>query len=207
MSTDTDFTVRALPSIEPASTANPTHPSAANGLLEPAREQITAAYDELARLHVDAHTAREWLTQMVATIGAQRTEAETVPPRTNRPDIAEGDGFDPTRQEWAAIHQMLTVALAVVNGRRGRLRDLFDRHFATAAGLAGINAAADCVAAAQTHTTVTIRRQHAQAVREPRRTTFYVPAIITWGTRYRALAATIVRDHHGRYRFTGFTIL
>ena len=63
------------------------------------------------------------------------------------------------------------------------------------------------VAAAQTNTTVTIRRQHAQAVREPRRTTFYVPAIITWGTRYRALAATIVRDHHGRYRFTGFTIL
>ena len=203
----TDTTVRALPRSEPATTPAPSHPITENGLTEPAQGHIQAAYDELSRHHVDALTAREWLTDMVASLGAQRINAESAAPRPANPEPISDDGFDPTRQEWAELHRMLTVALAIINGRRGRLRDLFDRDLATATGRSRINAAAEFVAASRIDTAVTIRRQQAQAVREPKRTVFYVPAIITWGARYRALAATIVRDQHGHYRFTGFTIM
>lgn len=201
-------TVRALPRTEPATALAPAHPITRSGLLEPAEGQVQAAYDELARHHVDTLTARERLTDLVASVGLRRMEAEAAAaPAAPKPEPIGDDGFTPTRQEWAELHRMLTIALAVVNGRRGRLRDLFDTQLATAAGRASINVAAERVAAARLATTVTIRRQQAQAIREPKRTVFYVPAIITWDARYRALAASIVRDSHGHYRFTGFTIL
>lgn len=202
-----DTTVRALPRTEPASIPTPSHPITENGLLEPAQGHIHAAYDELSQHHVDALTSREWLTDMVASIGAQRIDAEGAAPRPASPEPIADDGFAPTRQEWAELHRMLTIALAIINGRRGRLRDLFDHQLATATGRASINAAADRTAAARLGTAVAIHRHQAQAIREPKRTVFYVPAIITWDTRYRALAATIVRDQHGHYRFTALTIL
>ena len=101
------------------------------------------------------------------------------PPPADTADKRRVTFADGASVEYDRAAHVLTIALAIVNGRRGRLRDLFDTQLATAAGRASINVAAERVAAARLVTTVTIRRQQAQAIREPKRTVFYVPAIIT----------------------------
>lgn len=204
MSTTTAVT--AAPNTEPAPTTDGHH-APATTFLVPAQAKIDAAYDEMAAHHVDPRTARVWLSELVTRTARRRQAGTTATTASTQPSPVQPDGFEPTPQEHEAIHRIMTVALATVNGRRGRLRDLLDRHLATPAGCRGINAAAELVALTNIGTDIRTRRTHTQVIREPDRATFYISTVIEWGTRFRALSATIHRDHRDHYRVTGFFIL
>ena len=145
MSTTTAVT--AAPNTEPAPTTDGHH-APATTFLVPAQAKIDAAYDEMAAHHVDPRTARVWLSELVTRTARRRQADTTATTASTQPSPVQPDGFEPTPQEHEAIHRIMTVALAMVNGRRGRLRDLLDRHLATPAGCRGINAAAELVAIA-----------------------------------------------------------
>lgn len=210
MSTADDF-VTALPSTEPESITGGHHLHDTTFLV-PAQAQIDAAYDEMAALHVNVPTARVWLTELVVRTCARRqataaAAAPTAPTPTRPVQPAQPDGFEPTPHENETIHRLLTVAFATVNGRRGRLRELLDRNLATPSGCRGVNAAAELVTLTNISTDIRIRRLQTQVVREPERATFYISSIVGWGPRFRALSATIHRDHHNHYRITGFNFV
>ena len=200
-------TLRATPNAEPHATGYSASMSSPTGLLVPAAASIRAAYDELAHLHVDATTAREWLTEMVATIGSEREEEEVATIRATAPARPPVDTSKPSRDEWVRIHRLITVGLAVLNGRRSKLREIEDRHIATPGGRVAVNQAADRVARARLAKTVSIRNDQPEVHRETNRTVFFVPTVLDWDDQCRALAARITRDQHGTYRISGFTIL
>lgn len=210
MTTDTTTTVRALPRTEPATHCGPVHPIGVNSLMAPAQEQIHAAFAELAKHHVDALTAREWLTDMVASIGAERDAQENAELR-NAPIERTAQVIDdptlPTREEWAQAGRLLNVALAVVNGKRKKLCEVGDHHISTARGRIGVNTYTDLVSRSRLTNPVRPCKIQIQAIREARRTTLHVPTVIEWDQRVRALSLTIVRTGHDKYRIAGFAIL
>lgn len=203
--------IRAANRTEPPTTRSAGHTGPARGLIVPAEATVRAAYDELAEHYVDAATAREMLTDLVAKIGAQRERQEHHDAiRATKTAPSGPTPTDPTelsRAEWAAVDRLLRLGIAVINGNRGLLRDIEDRKITTVPGRAGVNYTANVVGKNRRKTAVMIRKVHPTVLRDGDRATFYISARVEWDNQTRALSATVARDSRGFYRLTRFAIL
>lgn len=201
-------TIHPAPHAEPARAAR-----TLDNLEPPAARHIRAAYDEMAEHFVDAISATGWLTELVEAIGHERVNQEIAnvsdttptPARTKAP--AEPDDPEPTEAEKGTARRLLTLALAVLNGRRPHMREIDDRHLATVAAQRGINLAADQVTKDRLASRVRLTNTRLQARRTTTGTSIFITSMVGWNERYRALTTVITIDTKQRAKIARFNIL
>ena len=145
--------------------------------------------------------------QMVLTTATEKVVGDLMATALTQPDADQGTAADlddptkPTAQEVLALDAILTRALAVYNGRRPPYTVGAD--IGTDSGIKSINRAA---VARRTlckgETEATLKRMHITKTELPSRNKtpryqFTVAAVLTVGTRVRALSASIVQTPKG----------